>query len=146
MLTALEPLIGTWRVTAEFPRFPELGSTTGMTTVEWLLGGAFVLQRSTVEIAEAPDGHIIIAAAPDRPGHFVQHYFDSRGVVRVLEMTFDGRTWTLLRTKPDFTSLEFSQRFLGTLSEDGRVIEGQFEIAQDHTTWELDIPIRYERA
>jgi hypothetical protein len=34
-------------------------------------------------------------------------------------MTFDGRTWTLERTKADFSPLDFHQRFVGTISDDG---------------------------
>jgi hypothetical protein len=38
-------------------------------------------------------------------------------------MTLEGRVWTLLRKKPDFTPLSFSQRYVGEFSEDGSVIE-----------------------
>jgi hypothetical protein len=44
----------------------------------------------------------------------LQHYFDSRGVARLYEMTFSGGVWNLLRNSSDFTPLEFSQRFSGT--------------------------------
>jgi hypothetical protein len=38
-------------------------------------------------------------------GGYLQHYFDSRGVVRLYAMTFEDRVWTLTRTKRDFGSL-----------------------------------------
>ena len=40
----------------------------------------------------------------------------------------------------DFTPLEFSQRFTGTFSADGRRIDGRWESAQDGSDWELDFP------
>jgi hypothetical protein len=31
------------------------------------------------------------------------HYFDSRGLARIYEMTLDGGVWTFSRTAPDFS-------------------------------------------
>jgi hypothetical protein len=77
----------------------------------------------------------------------LQHYFDSRGVVRLYEMTFDGTTWQLLRTKPDVTPLEFSQRYVGTFAPDGDTIEGAWETSDDlGATWEHDFELIYRRA
>jgi hypothetical protein len=59
-------------------------------------------------------------------------------------MTFDGTTWTLLRDKPDFTSLDFSQRFTGMFT-DGHTIEGRWETSKDGSTWELDFDLVYRR-
>jgi hypothetical protein len=53
--------------------------------------------------------------------------------------------WKLERTKPDFSPFDFSQRFVGTLSEDGRRIDGTWEIAHDHGTWEKDFDLIYSR-
>ena len=78
----LSPLIGEWNVETS------LGPAPATTTFEWALDGTFVLQRSTIEIPEAPDALCVIAADGDG---FRQHYFDSRGVVRLYAMTFDGR-------------------------------------------------------
>ena len=59
-------------------------------------GRRFVEQRSSLPVEGAPDGLMIIAPAAGGDG-FTQHYFDSRGVVRLYAMTFDGREphqWT----------------------------------------------------
>jgi len=40
---------------------------------------------------------------------------DSRWVTRLYSMTFEDGTWTLLRDKPDFSPLHFSQRYVGQL-------------------------------
>ena len=100
----LSPLVGEWSVETS------LGAARATTTFEWALDGTFLLQRSQIDIREAPDGLCVIAPDGD---DFRQHYFDSRGVVRLYAMTFDGRVWTLRREEPDFTPLNFAQRFIG---------------------------------
>src|SRR3954466_4127507 len=102
-LARLEPFIGEWSLDASIAP-----GVSARTTFEWTLGGAFLLERS-----EAPDpipnGLCVVAPNDDRDG-YTQHYFDSRGVVRIYAMTFDDGVWTLLRNAPDFTPLSFSQR------------------------------------
>jgi hypothetical protein len=51
--------------------------------------------------------------------------------------------WTLARETPDFTPLDFAQRYTGTFSEDGRSIAGRWEISTDGSTWELDFALDY---
>jgi hypothetical protein len=141
--SALEPLIGRWDVEAASPRGDWSG--TGRTTFEWLLGRAFVLQRAEVDHPAAPSVHAILARAADG-NVWTQHYFDSRGVVRTYEMTFDGREWTLLRRTPDFSPLDFAQRYVGTLSADGGTIDGQWEMSEDGGDWHTDFRLTYRRA
>ncbi|MET0764976.1 MAG: hypothetical protein ABWY29_08920 [Blastococcus sp.] len=142
--SALEPLIGSWDLAAEFPTGEGAG-VPGRTTFEWLLGRAFVLQRVSVGHPEAPDSHIILAPAT-LGNAWTQHYFDSRGVVRRYEMTFDGREWALLRRTADDSPLDFHQRFIGRLSEDGDTIAGQWEISDDGGAWRTDFRLTYRRA
>ncbi len=93
---------------------------------------------------DAPDGLCVIAADPDGSG-YLQHYVDSRGVVRLCRMAFDGRTWTLLREEPDFSPLDFAQRCTGTLHDDGARITGRWEIRQPGRDWETDFELSYAR-
>jgi hypothetical protein len=52
----------------------------------------------------------------------------------------------LLREKPDFTPLDFAQRYTGTLSEDGRVIEGRWETwSRGEADYQLDFALTYTR-
>ena len=126
----LEPLIGEWTVTSS------LGDVRAVATFEWALGGAFVLQRSQIDLPEAPDALCVIA--PDGE-HYTQHYFDSRGVVRLYAMTFDGATWTLERDGEDF-----AQRYVGEFSGDR--IEGRWEIKQPgEADFRLDFELSYDR-
>ena len=141
-LAVLEPLIGRWDVEVTFRGAPPVGGAT--MTVEPALGGAFLLQRTHVPVPEAPDGLMVIASDDD--GAFRQHYFDSRGVVRLYAMTFDGRTWTLIREQPDFSKLSFAQRYTGTLTEDGSRIDGRWETRHEGGEYELDFEIAYLRA
>ena len=140
LLERLEPLAGAWEIKADLPGAEDL---TGRMTIEPILGGAFLIQRSQAP-DPAPDGVCLISDAADGGG-FTQHYFDSRGVIRVYAMTFEDGVWTLTRDKPDFTPLSFAQRYSGTLSGDGRTIEGRWERANDAGEWETDFGLTYTK-
>jgi hypothetical protein len=143
MLERLEPFVGEWTIEAAFRDAPPTGRA-GRAVFEWALGRAFLVERTEIPHPDAPDGLCVIAADA-QGGTYTQHYFDSRGVVRVYVMTFDGRVWTLERTKPDFTPLNFAQRYVGTFSDDGSIIDGRWEIAHDGQDWELDFGLTYVR-
>ena len=139
-LARLEPLLGAW--TQEASIAP---GATGHAVFEWMLDGAFLLERSEAP-DPAPNGRMLVDPNADDDG-YTQHYFDSRGVVRIYAMTFGDGTWTLERTKPDFTPLSFAQRFLGTFSADGNAIDSRWESSQDGgATWELDFELTFRRA
>jgi hypothetical protein len=142
-LQRLEPFVGEWRIEAPaFPLAPQLADAA-RSTFEWTLGGAFLLQRASVPVPEAPDGLTVIG--PDEGVGYTQHYFDSRGIARLYAMTFDGRDWTLERHGPDFSPLPFHQRWLGTFSADGNTIEGRWETSPDGRDWELDFELAYRQ-
>ena len=54
---------------------PDLGARA---TFEWMDDKAFVIERWTVPVPEAPDGDAVIGWDAGR-GTFLQHYFDTRG-------------------------------------------------------------------
>lgn len=97
-----------------------------------------------VPVPEAPDGIAIIGFDPLR-GMLLQHYFDSRGIARIYEMILGNGVWKLERTKEDFSRLDFSQRYTGRFKDDGKVIEGTWEISHDHSRWEKDFDLAYTR-
>ena len=147
-LERLEAFIGSWDIHAHFP--PDHPATDlrdfkmgGRAVFEWILDGKFLVERSEVEHADAPNSYVIIA--PNHNGTYTQHYFDSRGVVRTYEMTFDGTLWTLTRDKPDFSPLEFSQRWTASVEDGGKTIRGRWEICHDGTTWEHDFEMTYSK-
>jgi hypothetical protein len=140
----LQPLIGAWEVEAIFDSYPELSGSGGHATFEWVLDDAFVLQRSDADHPAAPNGLCVIAPAADGPG-FTQHYFDSRGVVRLYAMTLEDRVWTLERTEPDFSDFSFAQRYRGMFSANGDRIEGAWEKREAGGEWEHDFRLNYTR-
>jgi hypothetical protein len=140
-LQRLEPFIGEWSLEAAFPSTGPAG-VGGRAVFEWALGAQFLIERSEVADQNAPDGLVIIAFDADRET-YLQHYFDSRGVVRLYAMTFDDGVWTLVRDSPDFSPLSFWQRFTGTFSDDGRTIRGSWETSPDGSAWEHDFDLTY---
>jgi hypothetical protein len=137
-MQALAPFIGSWRLGATPPGGPPWPGE-GRVTFEWLEGASFLIQRWSVEMPEAPDGIALIGSLDDS-GRFRQHYFDSRGVHRIYEMSFQEGVWKLWRD-----GVDFSQRFNGVFSEDGRSISGTWEIAEDGVTWRTDFDETYVR-
>jgi hypothetical protein len=91
------------------------------------------------EHPEAPDGIAIICFDADK-ATLLQHYFDSRGIARVYEMTFVDKVWTLQRfaAAPDF-----SQRFAGAFDDD--TIGGRWESSSDGRNWKPDFALTYTR-
>ncbi len=145
-ISELAPLIGTWRMDAVFAdgRQGPPEDTGARTVFEYGPGAQFLIQRWQVPHPAAPDGIAIITAAP-ASGGFLQHYFDSRGVVRLYEMTFGGGSWTLQRTKADFSPLDFSQRWEAELSPDGDTIQGRWLDRSTVGDWSHDFALTYTR-
>lgn len=141
----LEPLVGEWAVEARFTFTPE--PTRGTLHFAWQLGRQFLQQRSTTEHPAAPDVLALLSVAEEGDGHeYVQHYFDSRGVVRLYRMTLRDNEWTLLRDRADFTPLDFAQRYTGTFGDDGRTITGRWEKSHDDgATWEHDFDLDHRK-
>lgn len=137
---AFQVLVGEWTEQVLVPDIP-----AGRVVFEPVLDGRYLVQRSDIPQAEFPDSIAIITYDPEADA-YRQHYFDSRGIVRVYKMDLRDGVWTLLRDEPDFTPLHFLQRFEGRFSADGNTIEARWETSEDGgTTWNLDFPLRYTR-
>lgn len=143
-LDRLDALTGEWQTEATFeagffgPGSPPV-TGLGRTTFEWLPGRFFLIQRFGAEHPDAPAGIAIIGAAQDHEA-FTQHYYDSRGVSRVYQMSFDGRAWKLWREAPGFW-----QRYTGVLAEDGTTVTGAWEASKDGRDWRHDFRFTYTR-
>jgi hypothetical protein len=72
----------------------------------------------------------------------VQHYFDSRGIARVYQMTFTDKVWTLQRLAPP---PDFSQRCTGIFDDDKNTIVGRWESSNDGANWSPDFELTYTR-
>jgi hypothetical protein len=142
-LTRLDVLLGEWDMEVSFeaeyfaPGSPPFTARGGRTTFEWLAGEFFLVQRFTVDNPAAPSGIAIIGAAPE-PETFAQHYYDSRGVARVYQMSLNEGVWKLLREAPGFW-----QRYTGVLSDDGTTIIGAWEGSADGVQWQHDFALTY---
>lgn len=149
-LAHLDAFVGEWIVEAVFPGDqpapPNVaeGSPQARGRFEWALDGQFLLQRTEIPIPEAPDSMTIVSVDP-ATGSYTQHYYDSRGVVRLYAMSFADGVWTLTRESPDFSPLDFRQRFTGSFSADGNVISGAWEICFNDADWEHDFDLTYRR-
>ena len=134
----LEPLVGEWSTEARLPGHDEV--IRGRTSFEWLEGGGYLVQRAAMDDPAFPRGVMVIGPAAVG-GRVVQHYFDSRGVARVYEISLDDGVLRLWRDDdPDFR-----QRYSGRLSADGTTITGAWECSHDSTVWKHDFELTYTK-
>lgn len=140
-LQALSALVGEWTTEATHPIYPST-VVHGRSTFEWLEGERFLIVRARSDHPDFPDSISIVGDA----GGLRMHYFDSRGVARIYEMTMDGRVWTFSRTAPDFSPLNFKQRLTWRFSDDGQTIRGTSQICEDDKSWKDDLQITYRRS
>jgi hypothetical protein len=136
-LARLEVLVGDWDVEARVLRDPASGPQRGRTSFRWIVDGAFLLQRSEIPNSLFPTATAVIGP-DDAADAFAMLYFDSRGVSRIYQMSLTDREWRLWRDHPDF-----SQRFTGEISPDGKRIDARWEIAEQPGKWQPDIAMTY---
>lgn len=149
VLARLDAFVGEWALEVRFPPgHPAEATVTdnvrASSRFEWALNGQFLLQHTEITIPEAPNSLTIVSVDP-KTGAYTQHYYDSRGVVRVYAMDLMDGAWTLTRESPDFSPLDFRQRFSGTFSDDGNVINGAWEIGPEGGDWEHDFDLIYRK-
>jgi hypothetical protein len=131
-----EPFIGTWTTEATHPMLPG-DAIRGEASFEWLDGRRFVVQRTSNDHPRVPDAISVIGVVD---GALSMHYYDSRGVARVYEVSLIGDTWRFWRDVPGF-----AQRVTGIFRDGGNVIESRGELCRDGSTWEDDLSATYRR-
>ncbi|MDT3695392.1 MAG: hypothetical protein ROY99_03300 [Ignavibacterium sp.] len=99
--TALEPLIGQWEYTMYNCWFLESMDTKikGSTTIEWLYDTFLTIR--TIKADKKPSDIWVIGYS-DAQQKYQMFYHDQRGVARIFNMTFDGKTIIFLREDEDF--------------------------------------------
>ena len=137
-LKELEPLVGEWKLEATPPGGPPWPGGASL-TFEWMEGAPFLIERSTVEMPEAPNAICVIGCDAANERYF-QLYSDDRGVYRVYELSIGGGEWKIWREGDPF-----AQRFTGRFSEDGNRIDARWEAAKDGTNWENDFDLVFTR-
>lgn len=134
-LEAYGVLVGEWDVEMSHPMID--GDFRGSAQIEWLEGRAFLIQRASADHPDAPDSLWVIGPGPD--GLQVD-YYDSRGVRRVYATSLRGGELRFWRAVPGF-----SQRFVGRISDDGREMDGLWQLSRDDATWDDDLRMRFLR-
>lgn len=134
-LQGLNALAGEWTTEATHPTSPST-VVRGHSAFEWLEGEKFLIVRARSDHPDFPDSISIIG---DTEGPRM-HYFDSRGVHRVYEVSVSEDALELSRDAPGF-----SQRFTGNFEEGGDRISGLWKLSRDDTNWEDDLQITYQR-
>jgi hypothetical protein len=137
-LKKLEPLIGEWTLEA-IPPGGESWPGEARTTFEWHDSHAHVIERSTVEMPEAPDRISIIGCDAEN-GTYYQLHSDDRGVCRGYAMSIGDGEWKLWRKGEPFL-----QRFTGRFEDDGNAIVGRWEKAEDGENYTTDFDVTYWR-
>jgi hypothetical protein len=137
-LRRLEPLIGDWELEA-IPPGGEPWPGEARATFEWHDSGAHVIERSTIELPEAPNA-IAIMGCDAANGTYYQLYSDDRGVCRVYEMSIGDGEWRLWREGEPF-----AQRFIGHFEEGGDTIAGRWEKTGDGGGYETDFDLIFRR-
>jgi hypothetical protein len=137
-LKELEPLVGQWKLEATPPGGPPWPGEASV-TFEWMEGAPFLIERSKVEMPEAPNA-ICIIGCDAASGRYFQLYSDDRGVCRVYELSIGDGEWKIWREGEPF-----AQRFTGRFSEDGNRIDARWQAAKDGTNWETDFDLVFTR-
>jgi hypothetical protein len=137
-LSPLSLLVGTWNTTGTHPLVP--GTTFhGRTSFTWIEGGAFLMMHSQIDEPEIPSG-IAVFGTDDTTAECSMLYFDERGVSRRYEVSLRDNIWKWWRNDP-----QFSQRFTGAISADGRTIVSSGELSRGGGKWEPDLALTYTR-
>jgi hypothetical protein len=135
LLAPFDALIGAWTTEAKHRLVDEV--IHGSVTYEWLEGGRFVLQHSRTDDERFPDGLFVIGPPEDGDG-LVAEYFDSRGVRRTYQVSFEDGVLRMWREAPGF-----DQRLTAKLAPD--VFEGDAEYAETPGDWQHDMKVIYRR-
>ena len=151
-LEPLNRLAGSWITEATHPAVPGV-IVRGVASFEWLEGQRFLILRMRNDHPDFPDAISIIGftdvdrvathvdqATARKESRLSMHYFDSRGVFRLFEMSVDGDEWRLWRDAPGF-----SQRFAGRFTDHDNAIVGQWQLCQDEAHWNDDLTITFRR-
>ena len=141
-LDELQPFIGEWTVEGRHVALPDV-VIRGRSVFEWWGDRVFLIHRATVDHPDIPDSIAVIGATrPD--GGLAQHYFDTRGVHRLFDMTFARGVWTLARKAVGAS--DFDQGLRAAFSADGTSITGEFERTEPGShEMKLDMAVTYTR-
>jgi hypothetical protein len=137
LLDQLDVFVGEWDTEATHPKLE--GTLRGRATYEWLTGRSFLIQRSESPPNTVPSSIAVIGGG-DTPGTWPMHYFDSRGIMRMYQLSFHGRVLKIWRDDPGFL-----QRSVGVFEDGERTLRLTWELAEDNGPWKRDLDMIYHR-
>lgn len=137
-LTPLNFLIGKWNVEMVHSALPH--PLNWEDSFEWIEESFIMWHWQGKD--EVPKATSILGRNENKSGNpYTMLYHDSRGVSRVMEMSFEKGIWRYTRLDSDF-----SQRFEGIVTKDGEVIKGKGEVSKNGgKTWVHDFSITYTK-
>jgi hypothetical protein len=152
-LKPLSGLVGTWTTEATHPTVPGV-VVHGSAIIEWLEGERFLIHRARTDHPDFPDSLSILGFTDvdrvERAGgvdpasaagpQLRMHYFDSRGVFRIYDVSIDDESWQIWRNAPGF-----SQRFSGVFTDSNDTVVGRWQLRRDEQLWDDDLEIAYRR-
>ena len=134
-LHLLDVLVGEWATESTHRLMPST-MVHGHTVFEWLEGKKFLIMRSHYDHPDFPDALSVIGDT----GGLRMHYFDTRGVHRLLEVSITEETVEFSLDVPGW-----AQSFRGVFEDGGDRIAGLWKLSQDNTTPVEDVKITYRR-
>ncbi|MEP6781278.1 MAG: hypothetical protein ABJC26_15380 [Gemmatimonadaceae bacterium] len=137
-LALFGPFIGVWNTVGQHNMMPGV-TLHGRTAFEWHEAGGFVCVRSDIDEPRIPSA-IAIIGSDDHSDGFNMLYFDERAISRRFEMAIEGRVLRWWRLVTDF-----SQRYVLTVSLDGKTLHGVSSLCKDGKHWEQDMEQSYSR-
>jgi len=139
-------LAGRWTSASTHPAFP--GKViAGSVEVEWLEGEKFLIMRAQVDHPDFPNSISIVG---DTDG-LRMHYFDSRGVYRLYEVTVDEHSCTMAmdRSSPAHSfaasHAPFSQRLTYTFESGDETMSLASQLSEDEEHWDDDLQATFRR-
>ena len=143
-LAHLRPLTGRWNLELSVPTNPPTILRDLWSTFDWMEGGLFLIwrwgpARSDFPGLFFPSALSVIGYDNSMEQYFV-HYFDSRGVYRILDMAKVNGGWKMWRTSPDF-----SQRMTLTLNDDSRAMSALLERSIEGEKWDHDFDMTFTK-
>jgi len=125
-LDDLQPFIGEWTVEGSHVAVPNT-VIHGHSVFEWWGDRTFVIHHSTFDHPDFPDSISVIGATQPDSG-LALHWFDTRGVNRLFDMTFARGVWTISRKAAG--PKDFDQDMHATFSADGNTIASQSRLSE----------------
>ena len=125
-LDELEAFIGEWNVEGRHVAVPDT-VIRGRSVFEWWGDRVFLMHRSTFDHPDFPDSISVMGATrPD--GGLALHWFDTRAVHRLFDMTFARGVWTISRKAVG--PKDFDQDMYAAFSADGNTITSESRLSE----------------